>query len=120
MKNRLRITVLERDGYRCAYCGKRVPEARLQVDHFIPRKLGGEDRIDNLVTACQQCNNGKSAALGIVPDHLMSVLSPGPCWTGCRRPPEAFVERSGKLIPCCHDHYIDGPSISTMGMGYYQ
>jgi hypothetical protein len=55
----LRIAVLERDGYRCVYCGATAAEARLEVDHVIPRAGGGRDEATNLVTACRPCNNGK-------------------------------------------------------------
>ncbi len=43
----------------CSYCGCRH---HLSVDHLIPRKLGGEDRGDNLVWACRTCNSSKGAS----------------------------------------------------------
>lgn len=52
----LRRTVLERDGYVCAYCGNEATEA----DHIHPRKLGGKDELSNLVAACKPCNGRKS------------------------------------------------------------
>jgi hypothetical protein len=57
------IQIRERDGNKCVYCGKHevsVPPARPvdrhQLDHLIPRVLGGEDTPTNLVTACKSCN----------------------------------------------------------------
>lgn len=60
--NKLRYEVLRRDNYTCRYCGAYAPFARLVVDHVMPRKLGGQDVLENLVTACDPCNSGKSAA----------------------------------------------------------
>lgn len=52
-----RRNILRRDNHRCQYCGtKRDP---LTVDHVIPRRQGGQDSWENLVTACVKCNNKK-------------------------------------------------------------
>lgn len=61
--NKLRYQVLRRDNYTCRYCGAYAPFARLVVDHVTPRKHGGPDVAENLVTACEPCNSGKSASL---------------------------------------------------------
>lgn len=63
ISKRLRYEVLRRDNYTCRYCGAFAPLAVLVVDHVTPRKHGGPDVLENLVTACQDCNSGKSAAL---------------------------------------------------------
>lgn len=58
----LRFDVLTRDGFRCCYCG-RTPQdhgVALHVDHVVPRAKGGGETLDNLVTACLDCNLGKS------------------------------------------------------------
>lgn len=57
----LRFQVLRRDGYRCHYCGATAADAKLTVDHVTATALGGTDTADNLVTACEPCNGGKSA-----------------------------------------------------------
>lgn len=59
----VRFDVLRRDGYTCRYCGRKAPLVRLQVDHVIPWSAGGSDDLSNLVTACVECNIGKSAKL---------------------------------------------------------
>lgn len=57
----LRFDVLKRDGFRCRYCGVSVDDgAVLHVDHVMPRDKGGPTTLDNLVTACIDCNLGKS------------------------------------------------------------
>jgi 5-methylcytosine-specific restriction endonuclease McrA len=54
--NKLRLTVLERDHYTCAYCGNEADT----VDHIIAKNNGGEDNASNLVAACRRCNGLKS------------------------------------------------------------
>ncbi len=57
---RIRFEVLQRDGFKCRYCGKVAAETELQVDHLVPFEKGGTDTDENLVTACSDCNRGKS------------------------------------------------------------
>lgn len=65
VSRRLRFEVLRRDGYTCRYCGGKAPDVTLTVDHVVPVTLGGDDDPRNLVTACADCNAGKSS---IAPD----------------------------------------------------
>lgn len=46
-----------RDNYSCQYCGS---TSDLTLDHVIPRRMGGEDTWENLVTCCKKCNGKKS------------------------------------------------------------
>jgi hypothetical protein len=43
MSNALRFTILQRDRFKCVYCGGRRPEMRLVVDHLTPYSRGGEN-----------------------------------------------------------------------------
>jgi 5-methylcytosine-specific restriction endonuclease McrA len=53
----IREYLLEKWGRKCIYCNaKNIP---LQIDHIIPRSLGGSDRVDNLTLACKSCNQKK-------------------------------------------------------------
>lgn len=63
IKPKLRFAILLRDCFRCVYCGAPAPEVRLQVDHVIPVSADGWDYEDNLVAACEECNQGKAALL---------------------------------------------------------
>jgi hypothetical protein len=56
-----RFAVLHRDGFRCAYCGAKSPEAVLHVDHVHPVSKGGTNDRSKLVAACSTCNLGKHA-----------------------------------------------------------
>lgn len=61
---RLRFEVFKRDGFRCFYCGAsplaNTLTVKLHADHVEPKSKGGEDDAANLVTACVDCNLGKS------------------------------------------------------------
>ena len=63
ISKRLRFEVFKRDSFTCQYCGATPPAAVLHCDHIHPVSLGGQTDIDNLVTACQSCNLGKSNVL---------------------------------------------------------
>jgi hypothetical protein len=54
-----RFEVLRRDGFKCTYCGARASASELHVDHVIPVVDGGSDELNNLVSACIDCNLGK-------------------------------------------------------------
>lgn len=56
----LRFDVLKRDSFACTYCGARPPNTELHVDHIKPVAEGGSNDPSNLVTACVECNLGKS------------------------------------------------------------
>ena len=59
---RQRFRILQRDGFRCVYCGARASDgAILHVDHSVSVVDGGTDDDSNLVTACDLCNQGKWA-----------------------------------------------------------
>ncbi len=61
-----RKIVLDRDQYRCRICGKSSLNEEYQnfsklkldveVHHIIPRKLGGSDSFENLITLCHSCH----------------------------------------------------------------
>lgn len=58
---RKRFVVFTRDNFKCAYCGRnpRDHDTTLEVEHVHPRAKGGTDFLNNLVTACKECNAGK-------------------------------------------------------------
>lgn len=61
VSKRLRHEVMRRDNHTCRYCGATAPDVKLTIDHVTPTTLGGSDDPSNLVTACADCNAGKSA-----------------------------------------------------------
>ena len=60
---RLRFEVFKRDHFTCQYCGSQPPDVVLVVDHITPVCMGGETSMENLVTACEACNQGKAGKL---------------------------------------------------------
>ena len=58
-----RQNLLERDDFRCQYCGKNLPTKELNMDHVIPRDRGGGTSWENVVTSCIRCNSKKSNRL---------------------------------------------------------
>lgn len=60
----IKLRVLERDNFTCAYCGTEVIDSQTSkqgwsVDHIIPLALGGSNDESNLVVACRLCNSKK-------------------------------------------------------------
>ncbi len=51
-----RREVLRRDKHTCQYCGN---TKHLTLDHVIPVSKGGTHTWDNIVAACEMCNNRK-------------------------------------------------------------
>jgi len=60
ISKRIRFAVFSRDGFACRYCGATSEKAQLVLDHIEPVSKGGSDEPENLVTACEPCNAGKS------------------------------------------------------------
>ena len=65
-----RSVVLERDGGACRYCGS---TEKLVLDHLLPVARGGDDSIENLITACKSCNAKKRDRL---PEECGMFLRP--------------------------------------------
>lgn len=54
----IRLQVRARADYLCEYChsSEDASAALFEIDHLIPRSLGGSDELVNLALACQRCN----------------------------------------------------------------
>jgi len=98
VSKRLRFEILRRDNHACRYCGRSAPDVVLTVDHVIPTALGGSDEPTNLVTACADCNSGKSSMPGdqaIVADVERDALR----WaTAMRRAADIAAKQRERLI----------------------
>lgn len=55
----IRYKVLTRARGRCELCGISKEEKALEVDHIVPKNLGGHDSIDNYQALCYTCNANK-------------------------------------------------------------
>jgi 5-methylcytosine-specific restriction endonuclease McrA len=54
-----RVNVFARDRFTCQYCGAKPPPSQLNLDHVIPRSLGGKTTWENVVCSCMECNRRK-------------------------------------------------------------
>lgn len=60
ISKKTRFEVFKRDSFTCQYCGKKAPDAILELDHIKPVSKGGKETVLNYVTFCFDCNRGKS------------------------------------------------------------
>jgi 5-methylcytosine-specific restriction endonuclease McrA len=76
-----RHNIYARDANTCQYCGRQFPRSELNLDHVIPRSLGGTSTWENIVCSCLACNRRKG---GRTPQEAgLRLLRPArrPKWT---------------------------------------
>lgn len=66
-----RYNIYARDKSICQYCGRRLPRYELNLDHVIPRSLGGTSTWENVVCSCHECNRRKG---GRTPEDARMTL----------------------------------------------
>ena len=72
ISKKIRFEVFKRDCFICQYCGNHPPSVILEPDHINPVANGGNNDMNNLITACFDCNRGKSSRLlSNVPQSLI-------------------------------------------------
>lgn len=59
ISKKIRFEVFKRDNFTCQYCSSKPPKVSLEIDHLLPVCKRGTNHIDNLITACFDCNRGK-------------------------------------------------------------
>lgn len=71
----LRFEIFKRDGFKCGYCGRTPPTVTLEIDHINPKANDGTNDINNLISACFDCNRGKKhITLDKIPPSLKENL----------------------------------------------
>jgi len=55
----VRYSVFKRANFHCELCGIRADDKALEVDHIVPKSLGGADDITNYQALCYSCNASK-------------------------------------------------------------
>jgi 5-methylcytosine-specific restriction endonuclease McrA len=76
-----RANIFRRDRFTCQYCGGRPGRDDLNLDHVIPRSLGGRTSWENVVCSCVECNRRKG---GRTPEQARLELRRRPArprWT---------------------------------------
>lgn len=79
----------------CNYCGHRYPYDQLEMEHMIPRELGGPDHRRNMQLACGACNRKKGTSTDIEFRQLNADLIPPDERTPPRRPVDPERLKSG-------------------------
>ena len=77
----LRERVAAEAQHRCGYCltAEKIVGARMEIDHIIPRALGGLTEENNLWLACAPCNEYKgvrTVAFDAQTDELVPLFNP--------------------------------------------
>ena len=101
--------LLKQYGPVCAYCGTRHHASKMTLDHVAPRRgQTAYDRRDNLVLACQPCNQAKkdqaplAFLLGMRSRAIHLVKYGAHLSTGLVEMARSLVP--GHLLPKHHDH----------------
>jgi 5-methylcytosine-specific restriction endonuclease McrA len=96
---RVRLVVLARDGYTCAYCGQDADT----VDHIQSIKSGGDPlSLENLISCCKRCNSRKGSRSQAL--FLASISTP-PAFPGNISPKTTGTVLAG---PCKGQTRQDG------------
>lgn len=83
-----RRELLRRDHHTCQYCGH---TKQLTIDHIIPVSKGGKHKWDNVVTACEKCNQRKGDRTPIQAGMTLQTQPSAPI-----HPTVAFAEQFWK------------------------
>lgn len=76
-----RLNIFARDDYTCQYCGRRPPRSGLNLDHVIPRALGGRTTWENVVCCCIECNRRKGGRTPAQARLRLNKAPSKPRWT---------------------------------------
>ena len=68
-----RKNIIFRDNHICQYCGTK--KGPITIDHILPKGRGGNDPGENLVAACQSCNQRKGDR---TPEEMGMILRKQP------------------------------------------
>lgn len=75
-----RETLMARDRYICAYCGRFCRGNTGTIDHIVPISRGGKHTWNNVVCSCIRCNNYKDNNLLSETDLELIYLPYTPCY----------------------------------------
>jgi 5-methylcytosine-specific restriction endonuclease McrA len=117
---KIRFNIFKRDGFQCQYCGSVPPTVILEIDHINPVSNGGTNDIDNLITACFDCNRGKSSVLlTSIPativekaELIAEKLEQVKAYERLIRARKRYEEKQVQEVQDVFDIYIEGHSFS--------
>jgi 5-methylcytosine-specific restriction endonuclease McrA len=76
-----RLNIFARDSFMCQYCGRRTVRSELNLDHVVPRALGGRSTWENVVCSCVECNRRKGGRTPEQAGLRLRRLPTRPRWT---------------------------------------
>jgi 5-methylcytosine-specific restriction endonuclease McrA len=76
-----RTNIFARDKFTCQYCGERPHRSQLNLDHVIPRTLGGRTSWENVVCSCVDCNRRKGGRTPQQARLRLNRVPSKPRWT---------------------------------------
>jgi 5-methylcytosine-specific restriction endonuclease McrA len=76
-----RINIMTRDRFQCQYCAQRPVRSELNLDHVVPRALGGRTTWENVVTSCVDCNRRKGGRTPVQAGLVLIRRPQRPRWT---------------------------------------
>jgi 5-methylcytosine-specific restriction endonuclease McrA len=76
-----RLNIFARDGFTCQYCGTSPHRSKLNLDHVIPRALGGRTTWENVVCSCIECNRRKGGRTPTQARLFLRRRPVKPTWT---------------------------------------
>ena len=71
-----RLNIYARDHDTCQYCARQPPRSELNLDHVMPRSLGGKTSWENVVCSCVPCNlrkGGRTPRQAHMPLHIEPI-----------------------------------------------
>jgi len=108
LTEKVKLAILERDGFTCAYCDDDADE----VDHIVPWSIDYDDSPMNLVACCHTCNLIAGARLfanlGEKRTHIRKIRKM-PKWKS------RLLRMMGGRCTRCHRSYYEG----TLGASHF-
>jgi DNA-directed RNA polymerase subunit RPC12/RpoP len=53
--------LIQKYNYQCVWCGRKLWEQQLTIEHLCPRSKGGKGDQQNLLLSCEQCNSQRKS-----------------------------------------------------------
>jgi hypothetical protein len=118
LDRQLRRSILERDGFRCVWCGASYARNRaivFEVDHIVPWSAGGSDHPINLRTLCQPCNQERSNRVSEYDRRAMPIV--WRCY-GCDEWGDVEFGHALFTAFCCTcDRIVEAPHVADLMIG---
>jgi 5-methylcytosine-specific restriction endonuclease McrA len=76
-----RINIFARDAFTCQYCAEHLARSDLNLDHVVPRSLGGKSTWENVVCCCVDCNRQKGGRTPVQAGLKLLRTPRKPRWT---------------------------------------